>query len=344
MSDESRGWDAINEPLEALYGRSEPRHWGSIIKWRLGGPDPLDGVSAYDAGDHWHYVTYGLTELYSKESELADVSGWGFELTFRLAKGTKTEAPVWPVSMLNNLARYVFKSGNVFEPGHHMDANGPLALDEPTGLTALLFAEDPQLPAVEDGPFGRFELIQLVGIHRDELRATQAWNATGVLGELRRHSRLLVTNLARASYLGDASFRAAVTAGRKKDGASTGALFVDRLAASQSKKRTKRLVVTLGAIAVEPMREILSGRLPFGRPFQLIGHDTTVTLEPGAPGFSRAESGWTVTLDARGTAALIETLAARRGQYAVPGLDGVQFEVVPTEVRDRDGNVTEVIG
>ena len=57
------GWDAIDVALEQLYPDQEPRHWGTVIKYMLGGPDPLDGISAYlhedgNGGRHWHYVSY----------------------------------------------------------------------------------------------------------------------------------------------------------------------------------------------------------------------------------------------------------------------------------------------
>ena len=40
------------------------------------------------------------------------ISGFGFELTFRLRRETgETSPPTWPASLLQSLARYVFKSG-----------------------------------------------------------------------------------------------------------------------------------------------------------------------------------------------------------------------------------------
>ena len=39
--DESVGWDAIDAELEKLYGDTEPRHYGSIIKYWMGGEVPL---------------------------------------------------------------------------------------------------------------------------------------------------------------------------------------------------------------------------------------------------------------------------------------------------------------
>jgi len=76
--EQSPGWDAITRAAEQHYGDQEPRHWGTLIKWALGGPDPLDGVSCWEAVDHWHYVSYGLSELYEKSSSIAEESGFGW--------------------------------------------------------------------------------------------------------------------------------------------------------------------------------------------------------------------------------------------------------------------------
>src|SRR5688572_30625260 len=138
------GWNAIDAHLEGLYGGVAPAHWGTLVGWSLGGPDPLDGVSAYDAAGpphHWHYVSYGLSELYAKESDDLDRSGWGLELTFRLARTTAGDSapPIWVASFLQNLARYIFESGKVLWPGHHMSANGPIAAGVETALRAAVF-------------------------------------------------------------------------------------------------------------------------------------------------------------------------------------------------------------
>ena len=66
------GWDAITAALERLYPGQEPRHYGAARRRRLGGPDPIDGLSAYmrlEPVPHWHIVTYGFSELYEKESD-----------------------------------------------------------------------------------------------------------------------------------------------------------------------------------------------------------------------------------------------------------------------------------
>ncbi len=93
MSDETElnqaGFDAIAEVMHRLYPDQDGLYYGTIIPYTLGG-DPLDGVEIWKSEHsipHWHYVTYGFTELYEKKSEDPEVSGYGFELTFRLKRG-----------------------------------------------------------------------------------------------------------------------------------------------------------------------------------------------------------------------------------------------------------------
>lgn len=50
-----------------------------------------------------------------------DESGFGFELTFRLARAeAEREPPAWPINLLQNLARYVFTGGNSLREGHRL--------------------------------------------------------------------------------------------------------------------------------------------------------------------------------------------------------------------------------
>ena len=87
MEDKAIGWDAITDEFDSLYpGQTNPKHYGTLISWDFGGNDPLKGISIYDSGDSWHFVTYGLSELYDKVSSNKDISGFGMEFTFRLKK------------------------------------------------------------------------------------------------------------------------------------------------------------------------------------------------------------------------------------------------------------------
>lgn len=147
QEENTSGWDAIDHAMRQLYGEQEPKHYGTAIPYMLGGPDPLDGISAYAVDTpmpHWHFVTYGFSELYDKESDDPSRSGYGFELTFRLTRcEDESEPPAWALNLLQNMGRYVFNSGNLFQPGDYLDANGPICLDSDTSSHCAGFSRRP---------------------------------------------------------------------------------------------------------------------------------------------------------------------------------------------------------
>lgn len=204
--DAAPGWEAISARLEQVYPGVEPKHYGTVIKHMLGGPDPLDGISIYRCGPadgwHYHYVSYGFSALYYNEEQVGgEFSGFGFELSLRLQPfADDPEWPVWPCNMLQNLARYVFKSGNWFDEHHWIPANGPLRLDTQTALTGALFVTDPVLGRI-DTPHGRLQFLQLVGITEAELAAIRAQTLAvpDLVAALARRDPLLVTDLARTA-------------------------------------------------------------------------------------------------------------------------------------------------
>lgn len=203
-TDELPGWDAIDTRLDAVYPGQEPKHWGTLIKYALGGPDPLDGISAYECRDrapHLHFCTYGYSSLYyDEESFGGEFSRFGFEMTLRVATPLPApEEPNWALNLLNNLARYVFKSNRWFEPGHWIPANGPIRLDYPTELVGLVFLSDPALAPV-DTPHGRVEFVQAFGITARELDRLMSKSATGeeVVAAHRKSNPLLITDLDRS--------------------------------------------------------------------------------------------------------------------------------------------------
>jgi len=206
-SDEAApGWQAIEERLVRVYGDQAPQHWGTVIKHRLGGKDPIDGVSVYrsQAGGvpHFHICTYGFSALYYEEDRVGDeVSGYGFELTFRLRDtGQDIENLVWPINLQQNLARYVFSSHNVFADGHWIPANGPIESDADTDIVGLLFVTDPELGSI-DTPHGRVDFLQMVGITSAEVEDLKARRRTAreIAAELAASNPLLITDLARSS-------------------------------------------------------------------------------------------------------------------------------------------------
>lgn len=327
MTSEAPGWDAIDARLAKLYPDVEPKHYGTLHRFALGGPDPLDGISFYPRDEpvpHWHIVGYGMSELYAKETDNPDESGWGFEFTFRVARDTgDTDPPIWAANLLQNLARYVFSSGNWFEPGHHMNANGPIRQGYETGVTALAFAEDPELGTIVT-PHGRMQFLQVVGLTGDEYAAARQWNTDGVLGLLAERAPLLVTDLDRPSLTDDPAVRAAIEARRARDGSSTGLLMVAGFswATEEDTIRLRFKTVTTTTVA-----QAVRDRLPHGRELLLDGNGTRVVLRSAEvfavrrPGNSLLE----VDLPAEAVAALPDALVP--GTHPVPGTSHLIVEV-----------------
>jgi suppressor of fused-like protein len=174
--DEERapGREAIDSAFARLYpDQPAPHHWATVVPAALGGRDVLDGISAYRAdmpAPHWHWVTYGLTELYAKESDDPEWSGWGYELTMRTPRGDESEPGTWAIQVLKPLANWANGARRVLEAGGWFDTARPIAPEDPLcTLTAVGFVADPQLPAL-DTPHGRVEFLEVVGLHPDELR------------------------------------------------------------------------------------------------------------------------------------------------------------------------------
>lgn len=121
------------------------------------------------------------------------------KMTFRLASQLPPlEEPHWVLNLLNNLARYVFKSGRWFEEYHWIPANGPIRADYPTDLVGLAFVLDPALAPI-DTPHGRVEFVQAFGITSNELDRikTKAATCEEVIRDQRTVNPLLVTDLDR---------------------------------------------------------------------------------------------------------------------------------------------------
>ena len=203
-ADSAPGWDAINAKLGSIYGAQEPQHWGTLISHRLGGPDPLDGISAYlsQAGgrEYLHYCSYGFSALYYDEESVGRTfSGYGFELTFRIPPAQAAD-PMWVCVLLQKLARYVFQTEKWFEADQWIDLQGPINADPATTITGFALTLDPELQSIET-PHGHVDFLQVFGITSAELAALK--NKSMSCGELleqhRRENPLLITDLVRGA-------------------------------------------------------------------------------------------------------------------------------------------------
>lgn len=204
------GLGKLIEQCRQIYpDQPNPLQVTTLLKYWLGGQDPLDYISMYNnpgqpennIPPHWHYVTFGLSDLHGDGRvhlpETSGISqprsGMGFELSFRLVKTNSTEAdknipdrpPTWPANLLQALARYVFETGNRLCTGDNIPWKKPLDNVSNSKIENMLICEDPQLERTET-PFGWVDFCQIVGVTNEELEQASRWNGKGILNLLKK--------------------------------------------------------------------------------------------------------------------------------------------------------------
>ena len=192
------GWAAIDRAFQLLYPGRVPHQFASKTAYEPDSASPLPAISVWEATapDHWHFVTYGLTELFEKSSPHADVSGFGFELTLRLPRRAEEEQPpAWPLRLLQGLGGYVLSNHAPLDTGHVVDLGGPI---DPAGsaLTGIVLVPDPQLGKLAT-PHGSVLFLQLFGLAPDEVEAMQAWDLSRKVGLVMEVDPLAITHPAR---------------------------------------------------------------------------------------------------------------------------------------------------
>lgn len=172
------GWDAIDELCSKIYpNQKNPKHYGTLISWQFGGNDPLQGISVYDGGDYWHFITYGLSELYEKESEIKDVSGYGMEFTFKLKKGNEIsdENEIKCVcGILQSIARITFTKGELFNIYEYLYTGQTDGIDcnRKSNITGFITIPDNKFQEINT-PNGKICFVEFVGATDSELKAIQ---------------------------------------------------------------------------------------------------------------------------------------------------------------------------
>jgi len=170
------GWEAITREAERIYpDQKNPKHYGSLIKWRLGGNDPLDGISIYDGGDYWHFVTFGLSELYDKETDDPEYSGYGMEFTFKLKKDNYEDAEgeiKCICGILNAIARITFTKGELFNPYEYLYTGQTQGIDSQmkSNITGFITIADTDFRSI-DTQNGKVDFVEFIGVTDSELRA-----------------------------------------------------------------------------------------------------------------------------------------------------------------------------
>ncbi len=170
------GWDAITAECDRVYpNQKNPKHYGTLIDWRFGGNNPLQGVSVYDGSNYWHFVTYGLSELYEKESDIKEISGYGMEFTFKLKKDKyeNEENEIRCVcGILQSIALITFTKGELFNTYETLYTGQTEGIDcsRSSNITGFITIPDDKFREITT-PNGKVCFVEFVGATDSELKA-----------------------------------------------------------------------------------------------------------------------------------------------------------------------------
>ena len=170
------GWDFITEEFTRIYPNQEnPKHYGTLIDYKFGGNDPLRGISVYEGDDAWHFVTYGLSEIYEKETDNKDISGYGMEFTLRLKKDNyeNLENEIKCIcNILQQIARITFTKGEIFKSYEYLYTGQEMGIDArgKSNITGFITIPDVFARTI-DTINGRVEFVEFIGVTNQELKS-----------------------------------------------------------------------------------------------------------------------------------------------------------------------------
>jgi hypothetical protein len=334
---QSRGGAAIQAHVEAASGPAVDWYQPRRPRVRRG-PGSVEAVSLHRVSrpgqpgpgqpgpaDHWHLVTYGLTELHAKDSLDRHVSGWGFELTFRLI--SPDDAPRWAFDFLTRLAAYVWAGGHPFAEGHLMDLRGPVRTDSQSPITAAMIVRDPALDTLA-GPFGAVDFLQVVGLTADELELCRAWSVEGVGDLLARDNPMLVTDLDRESVADDPRFTDEIQARVREEGSALHELRIGTLRVTRRRRGGADVQLGSGAAAAlgpALRRELLAE----GAAFTVVGDDVEVRFTVAAEsGWRWVDQGIEASVSPTGVEYVAGLFDGRTGWGQASDWPGIRFRVV----------------
>jgi hypothetical protein len=222
------GWAAIDRVCLAMHRGQVPHQFTSSRAYDLEGTSPLPAISVWEAHttlppnaapelarEHWHYVGYGLSELFEKSSPVASISGLGYELCVRIPRAPdETTPPAWPLRLIQGVAHYAMSGHREIETGDVLDLGGPItgARGEPTSgpptvLEGVVCIPDAlgKIPT----PHGSLLFLLLVGLAREELELVQLWDPQRRVGLVHEAAPGGVTDPSRMPWSSDPRTKAA---------------------------------------------------------------------------------------------------------------------------------------
>jgi suppressor of fused len=327
------GWDAVAAHFATRYPNSEALSFRSLIQAEVD-PEPCKQVDAFPAGDHWHLVGFGLTELFAKVSDIPDQNGWGYELTLRVPREPSDSGPPrWAAGTIRDLMRYVERSKQSVSEGDWFGY--PDGFVPGTNIAAAVFTRDPSFPEMLSSPFGRFSFRQVVGITEAELEFHKANGSAALLKRLRAADPSLVTRPGRASVVGSQVVQAAmpmVEPAVSSSPAARGDISSMQLRVlRRSRAFDGNTELEIGRNDAPLLAEALEQRLASGRPVAVCGESTRIELRATQKSsIDLASDPLVIALSRDAALQLAASLRAGTpdGAHLVDDAPGVQFRVV----------------
>lgn len=198
------GWAAIDRHASARLRGPTPHQFTSNTAYDLESHNPLPCVTVWEGSGpaRWHYVGYGLSELFEKSSPRPEISGFGFELTMNIPRGDEDVPPAWPINLIQGIGRYVLEQRAPMDSGHCIDLGGPLEPGGETRLTGVVCVPDPALGKIET-PNGSLLFLSLFGLAPGEVESMQSWELERKVGLVKAVSPLCVTEPERLPFEDD---------------------------------------------------------------------------------------------------------------------------------------------
>jgi hypothetical protein len=203
------GWAAIDRVVAAQHPGQVPHQFASRHAYDLEGNAPLPAISVWEGTgpSHWLYVGYGLSELFEKSSPEPEVSGFGYELTFRLPRRDEdTHPPTWPLALLHGIAAGVLSREAELDSGHLVGLGGPIVpraeVGRETALHGVICVPDPTLGKIRT-PFGSVLFLSLFGLTSGELHAMESWSLERKVGLVYEVAPTVVTDPGRPAFADD---------------------------------------------------------------------------------------------------------------------------------------------
>jgi hypothetical protein len=322
------GTQHIDAALDRLYPGLRDHRFG--LRADPGETEPpLAQIVAYRAPrpvPHWHYITYGLSELGAKTSRDPALSGFGVEYTLRLVSDA-AEPPPWPMNLLRWTAAAVRRTRQPFDHGHSADLPDGLLARVSPGVEGLGFIKDAELGTLQT-PNGAVTFVNVLPLTGREHWLVGAWDFFRFAEVLQAQQGDLLWRIGRTSVL-DGPRGAEVLARVQREGSSQSVDFVE-LAWNERE-------LVLDRYTGKAMVKFLRHRLAHGREAAMVHGERRATLTAGPWRMQPAEKTLALSVPAGEAGALADAIEAAAHGAVVTRGGGVRIRLQLEEAGGSDG-------